>query len=102
MNIRPNRVRRGSLESAQAPLTPESGCLGYSPLDEARQRLIAANRHIAELESTLTSLHRLLLRKEGECDQLRKELSGTALPTPPTGPAISAIRAEKKKKRNRR
>jgi hypothetical protein len=118
MNIRPNRLNRGRPESAQEtpstqcverprpatpPLTPEPGCVGYSPLEEAGNRLAAAYGRITELEATCAGLHRLLLSKQRELDDLHKHLEGTALPTPITGPAKSALRAAKKKrKRNRR
>jgi hypothetical protein len=117
MRIEPNRVSRGRLQTAQEtpsplagerprpatpPLTPESGSTEPSPLDIARDQLIAANRRVFELESTLTSMHRLLLRKESELDELHKELAGVALVTPITGPAISALRAEKKKQKRKR
>lgn len=121
MDIRPNRLNRGRPEPAQDParkstlnhvrlvtetcaaLTPEPGCQGWSPLDVARQCLENANVRITELEASLDGMRRTLLRKEAEVDQLRKQIEGTVLPTPPTSNAISALRAAKKrKKRNRR
>jgi hypothetical protein len=115
MQIQPQRVKRRP-ESAQdpvpnfgtrrlpatPPLTPESGTEGWSPLDVCRQHLEDANVRISQLDATCSGLHRTLIRKEAECDDLRRQLAGVALVTPVTGPAISALRAAKKKrKRNR-
>ena len=122
MNIKPQRINRGRpegfvppggthpaqesctrrLPATPAPLQPESGSTEPSPLDIARDQLVAANRRVFELESTLTSMHLLMLRKESLIDSLNKQLAGVALVTPITGPAISALReAKKRKKRNR-
>jgi hypothetical protein len=116
VNIKPQRINRGRPELAQEPaepsstrprpttppLTPEPGCEGDSPLDTARNSLAAAYGRITELEATCAGLHRLLLRKEQELDDLRRQLAGVALVTPITGPAISALRAEKKRKKKGR
>jgi hypothetical protein len=97
--VQPSRTRP---RPTTPPLQPQSGTEGWSPLDVARQHLENAHVRVTELEASLDGMRRTLLRKEQEVDQLRKQIEGTALPTPPTSNAISALREAKKKKRNRR